>query len=391
MSLPSTPERLRVVQVSTFGPPHLGGLETCAESFFERIPGDDLEMRWLLADVPHLPGRPGTRRLGVWNFVEDLWSVPVPIPEPSWIRELWRSIRSSDLGHIHDVMYLTSVLAALVARAQRRPILITLHIIQVPYGNPILRLLQGAAWHTIGRLCLRLASRVVTYNRLIVDQLGPAYGAKLELVENGIGDEFVGVDVSPTEYEAARRRLGLERGRRIVLFAGRFSPKKGLGLIREMAEQLPDCLFLFCGAGAVDPRGWRLTNVRVAGQLSHPELRDYLVASDLFLLPSKGEGFPFAILEAMSCGLPCAVFHSTWAGLAERPDLFVLLADGKLLPQVADFLDRPVDFGWRQAISEFARARWNWATTVDRYRALYKSLAAGRRSAPDAQLARARS
>jgi len=53
----------------------------------------------------------------------------------------------------------------------------------------------------------------------------------------------------------------------------------------------------------IQKRGFK--NVELVGYISEDNLPLYYSAADVFILPSrKGEGFPMAVLEAMSAGLP---------------------------------------------------------------------------------------
>ncbi|QAA81366.1 glycosyltransferase family 4 protein [Aequorivita sp. H23M31] len=58
------------------------------------------------------------------------------------------------------------------------------------------------------------------------------------------------------------------------------------------------------------------SNIKMVGDLSPKEVREYLKTSDVFLLPSVEEGFSNAVIEAQALGLPCLV--SDTEGLKEN-------------------------------------------------------------------------
>jgi glycosyltransferase involved in cell wall biosynthesis len=68
--------------------------------------------------------------------------------------------------------------------------------------------------------------------------------------------------------------------------------------VRRMARQRPDIQWAFAGWGHLDPQVWGLPNVVVFRDLSGADLVPLYQASDVFVLPSKGEGFPLVIQEA---------------------------------------------------------------------------------------------
>jgi glycosyltransferase involved in cell wall biosynthesis len=127
---------------------------------------------------------------------------------------------------------------------------------------------------------------------------------------------------STAERAALRGELGLPGDAAIVLFVGFFSRDKRPQLLYEAwAPTAADCesMLLFIGAtksayGEVDSALADSIRDRAAAagladrvlfvESSHA-IERYFRAVDLYALPSIREGFPIALLEAMSSGLPC--------------------------------------------------------------------------------------
>jgi glycosyltransferase involved in cell wall biosynthesis len=143
---------------------------------------------------------------------------------------------------------------------------------------------------------------------------------KIALCPQGIPDL---PELSPAKREAIRREWGVAPGEVVACCVANFRWMKGHeDLIRAfhlLPADLPAKLVL-AGDGPELPRVSRLAEelglgdrVVFLGRVA--EVAPVLRASDLFVLASRHEGLPTAILEAMAAGLPLLV--TDWEGARE--------------------------------------------------------------------------
>lgn len=86
----------------------------------------------------------------------------------------------------------------------------------------------------------------------------------------------------------ARTKLGLPQNRRIVTYAGHVSPKKGIGMILDLAEVEKEAFFVIAGSKertAIEERAEVMENVKMVPWLKFDKVVEYLYASDILVIP----------------------------------------------------------------------------------------------------------
>lgn len=196
-----------------------------------------------------------------------------------------------------------------------------------------------------------------------------------------------GVDLSPPDGEGSdlRARLGLDAGCRLVGFVGRLVPQKAPEVVVEAAARLrihlPDTHMVMIGAGHQEAEVDALIQARGLGgsvhRLGHiPGAARLMGQLDVFALPSRYEGCPYAPLEAMRAGVPVVlsdvtgnrdvVDHGSTGLLTPVDDAASLAAALALVLEDAE-LRRRLTGAARAALSERFDVRVNAAAVAALY------------------------
>lgn len=191
-----------------------------------------------------------------------------------------------------------------------------------------------------------------------------------------------GVDLR--EFEGPALKEGPFR----FLFAGRHEPQKGLDILLSAVARARDLLegpFLLelAGEGSLTSRLRDESKalgldgvVRFLGPLSRRDLVASFRRADVFVLPSRFEGFPVAILEAWAAGLP--VVATAVGGIPDicTPETAILVRkeDPEALAQaMADLFQ---DSGKRASLGESGRRvaaeRFSWDAIAREYERVYR-------------------
>ena len=364
---------MRILALSNYYPEHVGGIESLTATLVAGFRRNGHQVRWMAGDLRNRPhhGDSDDVPVRVWNAIERL-GFPYPIQGPAAVSRINEQVAWSEVVHMHDCLYALNVATFLAARRQRRPVLMTQHIAKVPYTNPLIRGLQSLAYASLGKAVLSSVDQVAFESEEVRRWFEPRVRFRRTpvLIESGVDTDLF-KPATDSERLAHRERLGIGSEQPLLVFVGRFVEKKGIKLIRPVIEANRTWSWLFIGrAGDVDPRSWRLPNLRVIEALSHPELRNHYVAADLLVLPSLGEGFPVVAQEAMSCGLPTLLSAQTARGLpAVREVVFTTSSENDNLNAAVQkaVATAFADDGLRARVASLARERWTAAAFVARY------------------------
>lgn len=270
-----------------------------------------------------------------------------------------------DLVHVHFGAY-----PALVPSVFKlHPLIVTFH------GSDVLIFPKmSSTYNLLTMLVVKRADALIAASQNIKKELIRTFKAS----QDRIRVITPGVDTSlfqPLNQIKVREKLGIPLGKEVVLYVGSLRFVKGVDFLFECARRTPNFLYIFVGGGNVRND---LKNCMFVGAHPHDEIPLWMNAADMLVLPSRSEGLPLALLEALSCCTP--VIASNVGGCPEvirhdRTGFLVPVGDISGLVSKISYLAENVAI--RREMGELGREdmvkRYSRKIMVDRLYHVYKS------------------
>ncbi len=326
---------LRVAMLASVFPPSIGGIQSHTLRLGQKLVARGVEVHVVTRIQRGLS--PFERMAGVRVHRVGLAAARGSAGSAAFIAEGLRALlwlrNEVDVLHAHQLLSPATV--GLLAAA-----LTGLPLVVNPHACGSIGDVSVLSATRVGRLRLRAvverASAFVAVSQAIRDELVAvgASPASIWNITNGVdADRFS--PVLAGEKRMFRRALGFGDGP-LVVFAGRLAPEKGVDVLLDawprLVARVPGARLCLMGSGGEEARlreqahALRIEDsVRFTGGVD--DVAPYVRVADVAVLPSRSEGMPVALLEAMSCAVP--VVATRVGGSAEVLDDGVT---GQLVP-----------------------------------------------------------
>ena len=228
----------------------------------------------------------------------------------------------------------------LVARLRHRPFILWTGIWD-RLGTPVQRLM-----FPLTRAIYRGSDAIVVYGEHVRRYL-IGEGVKAERIfvaSHATDNRFYGKRIATTAKQALRRRLGLKRGQKIVLYVGRLEPSKGVEYLMQAFADLGrlDTTLLIVGSGSgrqalegIAKRRGISGRVRFVGYVPIESVPLYHALASVLVLPSittpaGKEPWGLVVNEAFNQGVPVVATRAVGAAAG---GLLIDRVNGLVVPE----------------------------------------------------------
>lgn len=311
------------------------------------------------------------------------WLPAGPLYDPRLHWALARACRASRAEVVHSHLSTANISSRAVAVAMRRPHMATIHTVAGAAAEDTRLRAAVDGWSSW------LSRRLVAPSAEVAEAFRRRYrlpGGRFRVIPNAPAAQ-----VPPPDFdrEGFRRDLLGREPASLVVSVARLQPEKGIGDLigasARLRERLPRLRVAIAGAGPEEEAlRVEIARARLSDCFlllgSRSDVGELLAAADAFCLPSRHEGLPISLLEAMQAGLPCVATRVGGVPGLVSDGVEGLLVEPADVGGLAAALERALlDAGMARAIGGRARAlveaRYGAAAAAEAYADLYDDLA----------------
>ena len=227
------------------------------------------------------------------------------------------------------------------------------------------------------KMAVRFADEIIVLSRNVQDYFQREYGRKTRFIPNGVAKHENRLP------EQITKQFGLQGGD-YILYLGRLVPEKGAHDLVEAFRQLKTDKRLVVAGDSSDTDDYvAMLKAQAAGDdrilftgfVQGQNLEELYSNAYLYVLPSRLEGMPLSLLEAMSYGNCCVV--SDIAECAEVVEDYGVTFQKGNVQDLCDTLQRLCDDEqlaeqYRKHASDFICSKYNWDDVTEKTLELYR-------------------
>jgi glycosyltransferase involved in cell wall biosynthesis len=365
---------LKIVQISSYYPPHLGGQENAVHDLATQLALAGHQTQVLTSTVGGGPkGVSREDNVEVYRLPGFVFG-HAPIM-PRFPAALLRVAEPDSVVHLHIGQAFTPEMVWLAAKLRHFKYIAQLHIDFEPSGS--VGWLLPFYKQVILRRVIHSAAAVIVLNQQTMQALREKYHytGKAYIMSNGVDDAYFKLTRPPYPPKPPKTLH--------LLFVGRLSKQKNVGaLLRALKLTKRDVRLDLVGEGEEGESvlrtilDYNLTNVTMHGRLARAEVMELYEKCDALVMPSLYEAQPLVLLEAMAARVP--IIGTDVIGVGEHIKDVGIVVDPSPVG-IAEGIDQyyrqftslpyMVEHGYHKA--EESR----WLHNLKKYEAIYEEIA----------------
>ena len=273
-----------------------GGMEVKVEKLGKYLSGDGHEVFIVTRCFPGQAAKEDIGKIHIYRtrFLYNRWLRTLTFNLFAFFKA-FRIVRKERIDLIHSHGFVAGFFGSLLSRLTKIPLIWTPHSIPIDWPSP-----AKEALSFFHRIILRNVKKIIF--------ISGEYVKKRVLLNKNILNVTLtnAIDIENFKKVSRRNWEGIR-----FIYLGRFAKHKGvihtIQAFSKLVKKFPDSVLYIAGSGkregeileCIKENNLR-KNVRFLGWIT--DTPGVLAETDVFILPSKEKGQPFALLEAMAAG-----------------------------------------------------------------------------------------